>query len=159
MDADDILISGSVRASGGLKKPVLNPGGQHLTCFVGGMVGIGAKIFNRPEELSVARKLTDGCIWAYENTPTGVMPEMFECSPCDDDPTDCKWEAWRWFSAARPQDEETAQKYRADAQKTKGLVPGFSSMIDKRYLLRYGYDLLFSSLHAFYYPLRFYYPF
>src|SRR5690625_4350810 len=73
VDADDILISGSVRASGGMKKPVLNPGGQHLTCFVGGMVGIGAKIFNRPEEVSVARKLTDGCIWAYENTPTGVM--------------------------------------------------------------------------------------
>lgn len=130
---DDILISGSVR--GGLKKPLLNAQGQHLTCFVGGMVGIGAKIFNRPEDLSTARKLTEGCIWAYQSTPTGVMPEMFQCSPCDDDTTSCKWEPWRWFSLSAPEDRQTAQQYRADAN-SKDLVPGFVTMNDKRYLLR-----------------------
>lgn len=138
-DGDDILISGSVR--GGMKKPVLNPGGQHLACFVGGMVGIGAKIFNRPEDLSTALKLTEGCIWAYQSTPTGVMPEMFQCSPCDDDETRCKWEPWRWFDASPPEDQATAKKYREAAQTAKGLVPGFVSMIDKRYLLRYGYTI------------------
>jgi mannosyl-oligosaccharide alpha-1,2-mannosidase len=55
----DILISGNVRMNSfGLVK--LDPEAQHLSCFVGGMVGIAAKIFNRTEELDVARKLVDG---------------------------------------------------------------------------------------------------
>lgn len=31
---------------------------------------MGAKVFNRPDELVVARKLVDGCIWAYERYAT-----------------------------------------------------------------------------------------
>jgi mannosyl-oligosaccharide alpha-1,2-mannosidase len=131
--AADILISGSVRAGAG--KPLLNPGGQHLACFVGGMVGIGAKIFNRPEDLSTALKLTEGCIWAYQSTPTGIMPEMFQNSPCDDG-TSCKWEPWRWFSTSPPEDQEIAERYQKQALE-KDLVPGYVSMIDRRYLLRY----------------------
>jgi hypothetical protein len=142
-DGDDVLISGSVR--GGMKKPLLNPGGQHLACFVGGMVGIGAKVFNRPDDLSTARKLTEGCIWAYQSTPTGIMPEMFQCSPCDDDSTSCKWEPWRWYGTSPPENAQIAKKYREDAH-TEKLVPGFVTMIDKRYLLRYGYIFSFSNV-------------
>ena len=36
--------------------------GQHLECFTGGMIDIGAKIFDRPEDMAVARKLVDDCI-------------------------------------------------------------------------------------------------
>ena len=45
-----ILVPGNARIStGGSIK--LEPDGQHLACFAGGMVGLGAKIFNRTDEL------------------------------------------------------------------------------------------------------------
>lgn len=93
----DILISGSVYVNS-KGKIELQPGGQHLSCFTGGMVGIGAKIFNRPEELPIARKLVDGCIWAYNATATGIMPELFKLVPCND-PKDCEWDQDKWYAA------------------------------------------------------------
>lgn len=51
----DILISGSVYV-GSTGTVELQPEGQHLSCFTRGMVGIGAKILDRPEELPNAAK-------------------------------------------------------------------------------------------------------
>ncbi|KAK4124304.1 glycoside hydrolase family 47 protein [Parathielavia appendiculata] len=47
----------------------------HLTCFLGGMYGLGGKIFNRPHDVEIAKKLADGCVWAYDVMPAGIMPE------------------------------------------------------------------------------------
>src|SRR6187402_1052864 len=69
---EDILISGAVNlALGG--EPRHTPELQHLTCFTGGMLAIAGKIFNRPEDVVDGGKLTDGCVWAYRNTVTGIM--------------------------------------------------------------------------------------
>ena len=46
---------------------------------------------NSAEELETARKLTDGCVWAYQNTPSGIMPEIFHVEACPD-PDSCTWE-------------------------------------------------------------------
>ncbi|KAM0284159.1 hypothetical protein ACHAQH_002149 [Verticillium albo-atrum] len=54
----------------------------HLTCFLGGMFGLGAQMYDRPEDLEIAKKLTDGCVWAYESMPAGVMPEGSNVVPC-----------------------------------------------------------------------------
>lgn len=51
---------------------------------------MGAKVFNRPEDLKLAAKLTDGCVWAYSNMPTGVAPESFHLHECKD--KECKWQ-------------------------------------------------------------------
>lgn len=59
---------------------------SHLTCFVGGMYALGSKVFNRPSDLDLARKLTDGCVWAYNITDTGVMPEWFSVRRCPSAP-------------------------------------------------------------------------
>jgi len=75
--------------------------GTHLTCFAGGMFAIGAKLFDIPSDLEIAKKLTDGCIWAYESTTTGIMPEMFELVPCDS-LTDCAWNETKWWEALDP---------------------------------------------------------
>lgn len=66
---------------------------QHLTCFTGGMVGMAAKIFDRPADLKVAAELTDGCVWSYSGTPSGVGPEIFFYIPCelDDEQDGCQW--------------------------------------------------------------------
>jgi len=81
VDNADILLTGNVEVvtSSAIN---LDPAMQHLACFVGGMVGIGSKIFNNSLELEIARKLVDGCIWAYNLMPTGIMPERFHVVPC-----------------------------------------------------------------------------
>lgn len=73
---------------------------QHLACFAGGMYALSSRLFDRPEDLSTARRLTEGCIWAYNSTPTKIMPEKFFFVPCpsSSSPTDsattpstCTW--------------------------------------------------------------------
>lgn len=47
---------------------------QHLTCFAGGMFGLGARLFNRSEDMEIAEKLTLGCVHLYEKLH--IMPEV-----------------------------------------------------------------------------------
>ncbi|KAJ5505588.1 Glycoside hydrolase family 47 [Penicillium expansum] len=69
--------------------------GTHLTCFVGGMFAIGAKAFGIDGDLELAAKLTDGCVWAYESTQTGIMPERFRLLPCEKGSA-CEWDQARF---------------------------------------------------------------
>ena len=78
----DILMAGNVNMFAG--SPELDPQFQHLACFVGGMVALGSRMVNSVEELEMARKLTDGCIWGYDNTPSGVMPDFAHVEVCQD---------------------------------------------------------------------------
>jgi mannosyl-oligosaccharide alpha-1,2-mannosidase len=143
-NGEDILFSGSLRAVGGSTGKV-QAEAQHLTCFMGGVVGIGAKIFNRPEELSVARKLTDACIWAYDVMPTGLMPEVFYTVACENR-DHCPWDEDEWVSELRrrahysgnSKDEsaEEAEAVKAGLIAEAGLPPGISGVDDARYILR-----------------------
>ncbi|KAL1901904.1 hypothetical protein Sste5346_001609 [Sporothrix stenoceras] len=138
----DILVSGTVLAGGGPRSGInLVPEGQHLTCFAGGMFALGGKLFDRPADVDVGRKLTQGCIWAYDSFPTGVMPEAFDLVPCPkpsgwldkmalgltnkipaENTTACPWDEHAWHAAQIPKD--------------KRCPPGFASIRDSRYLLR-----------------------
>jgi len=62
----------------------------HLTCFLGGMFGMGGKIFEIPADVEIGKKLTDGCVWAYESTESGIMPEGAHVLPCPS-PKSCHW--------------------------------------------------------------------
>jgi mannosyl-oligosaccharide alpha-1,2-mannosidase len=53
------------------------------------MLAMGSKIFSRPHDLRLAEKLTDGCVWAYNATRTGIMPENFHVEVCYEKP--CHW--------------------------------------------------------------------
>lgn len=103
-DNNDILLSGKVKTSGQLDDPkdlMLTPEGTHLTCFAGGMFAIGAKIFNRESDLIFARKLTDGCVWAYEATTTGIMPEHYLVIPCESK-EECSWNKTKYYEYLDP---------------------------------------------------------
>lgn len=89
-----ILVSAEMQSNGGGSVHV-DAKGQHLTCFAGGMVAIGSKIFNKPEELEIGAQLTDGCIWAYDSQVTGVAPEIYSVIKCETD-DDCKWDDEAW---------------------------------------------------------------
>ena len=65
-DDDDILLSGNAKAVEDSEIPQTEPQGQHLACYTAGMLGIGAKIFDRPGDLDVARRLLNGCLWAIQ---------------------------------------------------------------------------------------------
>lgn len=78
--------------------------GAHLTCFVGGMFAVGAKVFGIDSDLDTAAKLTNGCVWAYESTRTGIMPEKIQLLPCENNET-CPWDEALYRKALDPNPE------------------------------------------------------
>lgn len=51
---------------------------EHLTCFAGAMLGLGAKLLNRPDDMDDAQKVTQSCYWLSAATATGLQPEVVE---------------------------------------------------------------------------------
>ncbi|KAF2852591.1 glycoside hydrolase family 47 protein [Plenodomus tracheiphilus IPT5] len=136
-DGQRILIAGDARLSsaGSVK---LEPDSQHLSCFAGGMVALGSKIFNRTDDMDVARKLVDGCVWAYDSTPTGIMPEIFRAVPCNGE-EDCTWNVEKWHAAVKYSYSGYDNALHLDVQdiiKAEGLRPGIAKIGDPRFLLR-----------------------
>ena len=138
----DILLVGSAEI-GGNQEVKLIPEGQHLSCFVGGLVALGAKIFQRPDDLSIARKLVDGCEWAYSMTQTGIMPEVFSAIPPPEKGKKNKWDRGRWVDGVKekyPVGSNEAKDENARAEqviKSMRLPQGVTKIGDSRYILRY----------------------
>lgn len=129
-DGEDILFSGTKSGAN------LDAEAQHLTCFVGGMFGIGGKIFDRREDVKTARKLVDGCIWAYDSMATGLMPEIFHTSVCDDIEY-CSWDEKKWLADVRKNNHGNADdESTRDMAKKLGLPPGMTRVSDSKYILR-----------------------
>lgn len=96
-DNSDILFSGSVTTRGKPEEDAkLSADVEHLTCFIGGMVGMSAKIFGLDKDLEIAKRLTDGCVWAYGSTASGIMPEGATVYPCESI-QDCKWNQTAYY--------------------------------------------------------------
>lgn len=92
--------------------------GEHLSCFVGGMLALGGKLLDIPDHVTLGRQVTDGCIWAYKNSRYNITPEIFTMMPCDSD-TDCTWDQARF-----------------DARAEDKRFPGFTSIVNAKYDLR-----------------------
>jgi len=135
---DDILFSGDIHVEDS-GKANLEPRVQHLGCFAGGMLALGAKLLQSDEDLALARKLTDGCIWAYNSTQSGVMPEIFHITPCADP---CSWQEEKWVLSVAELLEDTQNDTRSRDERVKSkigderLVSGYTSIEDRRYILR-----------------------
>ncbi|KAG9915196.1 seven-hairpin glycosidase, partial [Aureobasidium melanogenum] len=101
----DILFVGEYSAHAPTKEGAVEgtfrPEGAHLSCFAGGMYAMAAKIFGRDEDLELGAKLTEGCVWAYNATATGIMPEHFLVSQCES-MTDCKWNETKYWEDLDP---------------------------------------------------------
>ena len=141
-DPRKMLIPGSTTRMPGLDDRV-QPKVEHLGCFAGGMVALGAKVFRDEDSLITARELVNGCLWAYDSTPTGIMPENFDVVPCRaTDPEECIWNQTEWFkaviahSAHSDSDEETNMAIAETMIQQRRLAPGVVGISDRRYLLR-----------------------
>lgn len=114
-----ILLSGLLHSRGPYDKPEdrhnLTPEGTHLACFVGGMFALGSKIFNIPSDMDLAKRLTDGCVWAYEQTNTGIMPEGYEGIACKSMDS-CPWDQTLWEATLDPY-AATREQNRIDRDK------------------------------------------
>ncbi|KAH7032819.1 class I alpha-mannosidase [Microdochium trichocladiopsis] len=136
------FVDGRISGAGTWKAEITtNNHAQHLTCFTGGMVGLAAKVFSRPHDLEAAAQLTNGCVWAYNTTATGLGPEAFAFVPCDDD---CQWTEKRWVDALWKQ-WRTARYNQGEAPKIDELQTfldeahfpkGMVNVNDHRYILR-----------------------
>jgi mannosyl-oligosaccharide alpha-1,2-mannosidase len=114
---NDILMAGIARAYlPSADNP--EPTSQHLTCFVGGMLALGGKLMGNTTHVEAGRRVTNGCIWAYKNSPLGIMPEWFAMSSCPSHAS-CSWNETRWAESSQP-----------------NLPFGFTQVSDGRYILR-----------------------
>ena len=112
-----------------------------------GFFALAGRLFNVPEHIKIGSKLVDGCIWAYQNSPTGIMPETFEMVPCSSR-TRCKWDTKKWeesfvikFTGNEPDKRgvEIADDFWIPADefaKRERLTPAYTMIGDKRYALR-----------------------
>jgi mannosyl-oligosaccharide alpha-1,2-mannosidase len=137
----DILLPGNVYSDGKIHPALLQtePKAQHLGCFAGGMVGLASRVFQLPKDLEVARALVEGCLWGYESSASGIMPEVMHTAKCPSEGS-CRWDedAWHKEVAARVDGDNKPQTTvditRLIAQNR--LTPGITSVDDRRYILR-----------------------
>jgi mannosyl-oligosaccharide alpha-1,2-mannosidase len=139
-DEEDLLLSGQVYSEGDGQTPPprLDPLTKHLGCFTGGMLGLGGKLLSNTSHIDIGQRLTDGCVWAYDSTPTGIMPEGFYAAPCDN-PSSCPWSERSWHAHVMKQQTKYSKTHASAAYAMFGerkLPPGFSAVVDPRYILR-----------------------
>lgn len=82
---------------------------EHLTCFIGGMVGMAAKIFDIEGDLEIAKKLADGCVWAYGSMNSDIMAESADVMPCDS-MEHCTWNETAYHYYLDPSGHDRDQK-------------------------------------------------
>ena len=130
-----LLFCGDAHASNPPDEVSLDPSMQHLTCFVGGMFALAGRLFANPSDVALGEKLTKGCIYAYAAMPTGIGPEIFTTLACGDR-SFCPWNETLWADKIL---YSHGTKYAQSAEQIaeeKGLPKGWTSIRDKRYLLR-----------------------
>ncbi|GAB7347705.1 hypothetical protein MBLNU459_g5264t2 [Dothideomycetes sp. NU459] len=134
-DNADILISGTAHVGSEDALIDLEPQGQHLVCFAGGMLALGGRLVQNETHVELARKLTDGCIWTYKAAPLGIMPETFFMLPCESGES-CAWNETKWHAHVSERARDGAASNAFQIIIRDRLPTGFSSIGDRRYVLR-----------------------
>jgi mannosyl-oligosaccharide alpha-1,2-mannosidase len=131
---DDVLFCGKLNVPSRVEDTAvgdLTGENAHLTCFAGGMFGMGAKIFDRPNDLEIAKKLTEGCVWSYDMTQSGIMPESFEAIPCEST-QECTWNETLYRETLDPRSEYRLQSYKEQMQVYHSQLASASSWYEEQ---------------------------
>ncbi|KAL8243789.1 hypothetical protein R6Q59_010047 [Mikania micrantha] len=100
---------------------LLEPRLQQSSCYTGSLFALSSRLFNHPADLELSKELTQGCIWAWQTSPLGIMPETVTVMTCPQPMgAQCAWN----------------QTYYDHAQPAKDMPPGFLYSKNPRYLLR-----------------------
>jgi mannosyl-oligosaccharide alpha-1,2-mannosidase len=124
-DNVDILLPGRVKIMDNGAIAMIAES-EHLSCFLGGMFAMGSKVlpakyFGQETHMMIGRKLTNGCVWAYRTTPSGIMPENLVTLACTS-VHKCTWNETLWLDK-KPKDIPNSAK-------------GYVGAPSKGYLLR-----------------------
>ncbi|KAK2058397.1 family 47 glycosyl hydrolase [Colletotrichum caudatum] len=92
---------------------------QHSSCFAGGMLGLGGKLFAIDSHVELGNRLARGCAWAYDAMPAGVMPEISNMMACFSTMEQCPWDERKW-----------------EQEGDKRLRKGFKNASDPKHILR-----------------------
>ncbi|OAA69090.1 glycosyl hydrolase family 47 protein [Cordyceps fumosorosea ARSEF 2679] len=123
-DADILMTGDATTRDAPEGQPNLSAVTEHLTCFAGGMYALGGRLTSNDSDVEIGRRLTDGCVWAYNATKSGVMPERLMGVPCYDK-THCTWNETAWRAAV------------GDSVRDDELPPkGIAKIVSKEYILR-----------------------
>ena len=131
-DDRDLLFAADIEISARTKEREIHYAGSHLACFAGGMFALGSKMFNLPEDLELAKKLTDGCVWAYESMPAGIMAETFELLPCEG-LGQCSWNKTAWHAALDPHEKDRFTAVDKWNRNQEALMKVSSDILDQEY--------------------------
>lgn len=122
------------------------------TCFVPGMLAIGSKIFNRPDDMKVAKGLLDTCVHMYRSSNTHLSPEIWSAGKdavqynpmtygkSEEELVEARsWKTWRNRNIVRPppplKKQESIQKFSRVLDAVPD-TPDGTVIYDTRYLLR-----------------------
>ncbi|KAJ5129888.1 uncharacterized protein N7515_005927 [Penicillium bovifimosum] len=138
-----VLLTGTVRTTKREKempRTWLEPQMHYGSCFVGGMFALGGALLNIPIHRDIAHRLVDGCIWAHQVSPMGIMPEAFSAVPCASE-AECPWTERLWkqevWKNAYSLEPERKPYLSVDAFiKDHNLPKGFTGIRDTVYNLR-----------------------
>ncbi|RHZ47886.1 glycoside hydrolase family 47 protein [Aspergillus thermomutatus] len=137
-DEADILLAGAARIvseAGQPSRVTLEPKGEHLICFAGGMMALGGRLMQNDTHIDLGQKLTDGCVWTYKALPSGIMPEVFHMSPCASQAS-CPWDEAQWQREVVSRVKDPQTQTATDIIHEQRLPKGFTAIADPRYLLR-----------------------
>ncbi|KKY36221.1 putative class i alpha-mannosidase 1a [Diaporthe ampelina] len=156
-DDPDILFSAKIRISGGhdtslSERMAYEYEVTHLTCFLGGMFGLGAKIFDSPDDLEIGKRLTDGVDPAtLDQQAIKEKMKKLEAELDRYDETTGRTSSSGAFGGLvgqvpidqaainlppRPVKPDTHEEYVQKLIIGEGLPPGFTRIGDRRYILR-----------------------
>lgn len=76
LNRPDLAFVGEIDPDGKFQ-PVM----EHLTCFVPGLLALGAVKLKRPDDLNLATRIMKSCYLMYRFTPTGLSPDSIRWSP------------------------------------------------------------------------------
>jgi hypothetical protein len=115
-------------------------------CSLGGILATGSRLFNRTEDLDVARRMIDGCLWAYKSTRSGLMAPWMEVASCGPGMKKCEWDESVWRDAVLPSPREKwnrTSSWQTDPDvfidtkiEEEGLGKGVSDLWNPYYYLR-----------------------
>ncbi|KIV92481.1 hypothetical protein PV10_03775 [Exophiala mesophila] len=141
----DMLLAGIYKSYVNGRKEFI-PEVHHLSCFAGGMFALASRLFEQPQDLDTAKQLVQGCIWGYNQTVTGIMPERFRFLPCatTNDDSACAWDEQAWTKLILKHSSElsitertlSAEDRVAILSQRLGLPKGMPDLVSPEYYLR-----------------------
>lgn len=134
----DILMVGKLFVPAPGSPPRFDPAVEHLSCFAGGMFALGGRLLANDTHTNIGRMLTDGCMWAYNAGPLGIMPEAFTVVPCHNW-TACAWDHSQHRERLLSHNSTVTGNvsFSADGVWDPERLPfGMTAVTNKRYLLR-----------------------